>query len=97
MLDPAVMIFDDSTAAIDAATEQRIRAEMRQHSRERVTIIVAHRLSTVRHADRIAVMDKGRVVELGSHDNLVAAGGLYAHLASIQLEPDTPRPMAMPA
>ena len=88
MLRPAVMVFDDSTAAIDAATEQRIRRAMRRFAEDRVTIIVAHRLSSLMHADRILFLEDGRVVEQGTHDELLAQRGRYAALHALQVRPD---------
>lgn len=87
LLKPAVMIFDDSTAAIDAGTEQRIRSELRAHGRERVTIIIAHRLGSLMHADRILFLEKGKVVESGTHEELIALGGRYRALHDLQLSP----------
>ncbi len=88
MLKPAVMIFDDSTAAIDAGTEHRIRASLRAYSRDRVTIVIAHRLGSLMHADRILFLEDGRVVESGSHEELLALGGRYRALHDLQLRPD---------
>ena len=88
MLKPAVMVFDDSTAAIDAGTEQKIRAGLRTYSRDRVTIIIAHRLGSLMHADRILFLEDGRVVESGSHDELLARGGRYRALHDLQLRPE---------
>ncbi|MCO5734481.1 ABC transporter ATP-binding protein [Rhizobium sp. SSA_523] len=88
MLKPAVMIFDDSTAAIDAATEQRIRSAMRRYASDRVTIIVAHRLSSLMHADRILFLEDGHIVEQGSHQELLALGGRYRALYDLQIRPD---------
>lgn len=87
MLRPAVMVFDDSTAAIDAATEQRIRAAMRKYAADRVTIIVAHRLSSLMHADQILFVEDGCIVERGSHEELLAAGGRYKALYDLQVRP----------
>lgn len=87
MLKPSVMIFDDSTAAIDSATEQRIRAEIRKHASDRVTIIVAHRLSSLMHADQILFVENGEIVERGTHEDLLALGGRYAALNALQLPP----------
>ena len=84
MLRPPIMIFDDSTAAIDAGTEQRIRASLREVTRQCATIIVAHRLSSLMHANEILFLDHGRVVERGSHDELLAQGGRYAALYELQ-------------
>ena len=87
MLKPAVMVFDDSTAAIDAGTEQRIRRALRTYSADRVTIIIAHRLGSLMHADRILFLDDGRVVECGTHAELLALGGRYRTLHDLQLLP----------
>lgn len=87
MLKPAVMVFDDSTAAIDAATEQRIRAAMRKYAADRVTIIVAHRLSSLMHADQILFVEHGEIVERGTHEELLAAGGRYKALFDLQVRP----------
>lgn len=87
MLRPAVMVFDDSTAAIDAATEQRIRSAMRKYAADRVTIIVAHRLSSLMHADQILFVEDGRIVERGTHAELLALGGRYKALYDLQVRP----------
>jgi ATP-binding cassette subfamily B protein len=88
VLKPAVMVFDDSTAAIDAATEQRIRLAMRKFSEGRVTIIIAHRLSSLMHADQILFIEDGRIVERGSHLELLARGGRYRALYDLQVRPE---------
>ncbi|MEE8517247.1 MAG: ABC transporter ATP-binding protein [Alphaproteobacteria bacterium] len=90
---PAVMVFDDSTAAIDAATEQRIRAALSEVTANRATIIISHRLSSLMHADEILFIEAGRIIERGSHDELVAAGGRYCALYNLQINPaDVPPP-----
>ncbi|MCY4482186.1 MAG: ABC transporter ATP-binding protein [Spirochaetaceae bacterium] len=81
---PPFMIFDDSTAAIDAGTEQRIRASLREVTRQCATIIIAHRLSSLMHADEILFLDQGQVVERGSHAQLLALGARYAALYELQ-------------
>lgn len=81
---PAILIFDDSTAAIDAATEARLRAALQAGAAERVTLIVAHRLNSLQHADRILVLDQGRLVETGTHVDLLAQAGLYRALYDLQ-------------
>ncbi|TIX74109.1 MAG: ATP-binding cassette domain-containing protein, partial [Mesorhizobium sp.] len=80
MLRPSIVIFDDSTASIDAATEQRIRAAIRRFAQDRVTIIIAHRLSSLKHADRILFVDNGEIVECGTHQELLAKRGRYKAL-----------------
>ena len=85
MLKPAVMVFDDFTAAIDAGTEQRIRAAMRRYASDRVTIIIAHRLSSLMHADQILFLEDGRIVERGTHEELLALGGRYRALYDLQV------------
>jgi ATP-binding cassette subfamily B protein len=87
---PTVLVFDDSTAAIDAATEQRIRAALREVTTNRATIIISHRLSSLMHAEEILFIDGGRIVERGSHDELVAAGGRYRALYDLQTNPEGP-------
>ena len=79
---PPVLVLDEATSALDTRTERSVQAALDELSAGRTTITVAHRLSTVRSADRIAVLDRGRVVELGSHDELVALGGRYAELVA---------------
>lgn len=87
LMEPAVLIFDDSTAAIDAGTESRIRAALRDYAKERVTLIVAHRLASLRHADLILFLEEGRVVERGTHAELLALGGRYKALHDLQMRP----------
>jgi ATP-binding cassette subfamily B protein len=78
--DPSVLVLDEATSALDNQTERAVQAALDEASRGRTTITIAHRLSTVRDADRIVVLDAGRVVEQGSHDVLLARGGHYARL-----------------
>ncbi|SHI30615.1 ABC transporter ATP-binding protein [Wenxinia saemankumensis] len=96
MLEPAVLIFDDSTAAIDAGTESRIRKGLRDYAADRVTLIVAHRLSSLSHADRILFLEDGRIVEQGTHDELIALGGRYAALHELQMRPEADMMEAQP-
>jgi len=83
--DPRILVLDDALSAVDTYTEDEILARLRGVMRERTALIVAHRVSTVRQADQIFVLDAGRIVERGSHDELVAGGGLYASLYRKQL------------
>jgi len=80
-----VLILDEATSHLDAVNEQAVRDALALLARDRTTLVIAHRLSTVRDADQIIVLDAGRVVETGDHETLLAEGGLYARLASRQL------------
>ncbi len=78
--DPAIFILDEATASVDPFTEAQIQEGLETIMRDRTAIVIAHRLSTVKHADRIIVMDHGRIIEEGTHDDLLAQGGHYAEL-----------------
>ena len=81
---PRILIFDEATSALDYESESAIQANMRRICRGRTVIIIAHRLSTVRGADRIITIEAGRVIEDGTHDELVVSGGRYAMLYNLQ-------------
>ena len=83
--DPRILILDDSTSSVDTETEKEIQRALENLVRGRTTIAVAHRLSTLRKADRLVVLDRGRVAEIGSHTNLLAQEGIYARLYQAQL------------
>ena len=82
--DAPFLILDEATSAVDNETEAALQRSIRRISKNRTTLVIAHRLSTVRHADRILVMDDGEIIEDGAHDALVARGGVYARLWSVQ-------------
>ena len=81
---PPLLIFDEATSALDSDSEHAIQQELDRLSRNRTTLIIAHRLSTVVHAHEIIVMDRGRLVERGSHKELLQRAGLYARLWLLQ-------------
>jgi ATP-binding cassette subfamily B protein len=81
---PPVLILDEATAAVDNETEAAIQRSLDWITAERTTLVIAHRLSTVRHADRIVVLEQGRIVESGSHEQLIASGGAYVNLWRVQ-------------
>ena len=81
---PAILVFDEATSALDSRTERVIQQELETIARGRTTLVIAHRLSTVVHADQILVMDHGRIVERGTHAELLARRGSYAAMWEIQ-------------
>jgi ABC-type multidrug transport system fused ATPase/permease subunit len=84
--DTPILLLDEATSALDTRSEAVVQAALDRLAEGRTTLVIAHRLSTVRNADRILVMDKGRVVDEGPHDALLARGGLYADLYRLQFE-----------
>ena len=82
--DAPILLLDEATSALDAESEQLVQMALDQAMETRTTLVIAHRLATVLRADRIVVMEDGRVVEEGTHASLITRGGLYARLADLQ-------------
>jgi ATP-binding cassette subfamily B protein len=80
LVNPAILLLDEATSNLDLATEARVAAALQRVSSGRTTLVIAHRLQTARTADRIAVLHGGALVEVGSHDELLATGGRYASM-----------------
>ena len=84
LCDPAILLLDEATSALDAESELAVQQALDRLMHRRTTLVIAHRLATVQKADRIVVIDHGRVVDVGRHADLVRRGGLYARLAELQ-------------
>ncbi|WP_298831035.1 ABC transporter transmembrane domain-containing protein [uncultured Piscinibacter sp.] len=85
---PPLLLLDEATSALDAESERMVQAALESAMKDRTTLVIAHRLATVQRADRIVVMEAGRIVESGTHAQLAEAGGLYARLAALQFDQD---------
>lgn len=82
--DPPIMIFDEATSALDTESERLVQGALEELMKGRTTFVIAHRLSTVQHVDRIVVIDKGEIVDVGTHNELMERGGLYRRLVDLQ-------------
>jgi ABC-type multidrug transport system fused ATPase/permease subunit len=87
LVDPPILVLDDSTSSVDMGTEHLIQTALADVIGDRTTFVISHRLTTVRQADVILVLDKGEIVERGAHDELLALGGLYRRMHDLQLAP----------
>src|SRR5699024_3094822 len=86
LIDPSILILDDATSAVDMETEFKIQLALKEVMKNRTTFIIAHRISSLKHADEILVLDEGHIVERGTHDELLDNGGPYQRIYDIQYQ-----------
>jgi ABC-type transport system involved in Fe-S cluster assembly fused permease/ATPase subunit len=90
---PRILIFDEATSALDSQSEKAIQTELKEIAAKHTTLVIAHRLSTIMDADGILVMEHGRIIERGTHAELLTLGGTYAKLWALQLKEERERPL----
>ena len=95
--DPRILLLDEATSSLDSGSEYLVQEALARLMQNRTTLIIAHRLSTVRVADRIAVVDRGQITELGTHEELMAKNGVYARLYEMQFRDEDADPASEPA
>ena len=83
---PDILLLDEATSALDAESEKKVQLALDEVMRERTTLVIAHRLATVRHVDKILVLDEGKIVASGTHDELMSKSELYSRLAKLQFD-----------
>jgi len=83
--DTPIMVFDDSLSAVDSETDSKIRAALKKGKRNSTVILISHRITTLMQADKILVLDKGRVSDMGTHDELINRGGIYKSIYDVQM------------